>query len=53
MKILGIDPGLSGAIAVLEDNKVLGIFDMQVYFWSLCSLQRLAKSFSKGYRKIK
>ena len=30
MKILGIDPGLSGAIAVLEDTKVLGLFDMTV-----------------------
>ena len=28
MKIIGIDPGLSGAIAVLENNKVLNIFDM-------------------------
>jgi crossover junction endodeoxyribonuclease RuvC len=30
MKIIGIDPGLSGAIAVLEDNKVLQILDMPV-----------------------
>ena len=30
MKIIGIDPGLSGAIAVLEDNKVLNIFDIPV-----------------------
>ena len=30
MKVIGIDPGLSGAIAVLEDKKVLGIFDMPV-----------------------
>jgi crossover junction endodeoxyribonuclease RuvC len=30
MKILGIDPGLSGGISVLEDQKVLGIFDMPV-----------------------
>ena len=30
MKIIGIDPGLSGAIAVLENNKVLKIFDMPV-----------------------
>ncbi len=30
MKIIGIDPGLSGAIAVLENNKVLRIFDMPV-----------------------
>ena len=30
MKILGIDPGLSGAIAILEKNKVLKIFDMPV-----------------------
>ena len=30
MIIIGIDPGLSGAIAVLEDNKVLNLFDMPV-----------------------
>ena len=30
MRIIGIDPGLSGAIAILEDNKVLSIFDMPV-----------------------
>ena len=30
MKIIGIDPGLSGAIAVLEDNKVLNLFDIPV-----------------------
>ena len=30
MKIIGIDPGLSGAIAILEDNKVKEIFDMPV-----------------------
>ena len=30
MKIIGIDPGLSGAIAVLEDKKVLGIYEMPV-----------------------
>ena len=30
MKIIGIDPGLSGAIAVLEEKKVLNIFDMPV-----------------------
>ena len=30
MKILGIDPGLSGAIAILEDNKVISLFDMPV-----------------------
>ena len=30
MKIIGIDPGLSGAIAILEDNKVLGIYDIPV-----------------------
>ena len=28
MKIIGIDPGLSGAIAVLDNNKVLNIFDI-------------------------
>ena len=30
MKIIGIDPGLSGAIAILENKKVLKIFDMPV-----------------------
>ena len=30
MKIIGIDPGLSGAIAILDDKKVLGLFDMPV-----------------------
>ena len=30
MKILGIDPGLSGAIAILENKKVSCIFDMPV-----------------------
>ena len=28
MRIIGVDPGLSGAIAVLENNKVLNIFDI-------------------------
>ena len=30
MKVIGIDPGLSGAIAVLDDKKVLKIIDMPV-----------------------
>ena len=30
MKIIGIDPGLSGAIAILKNNIVLSIFDMPV-----------------------
>jgi crossover junction endodeoxyribonuclease RuvC len=30
MKIIGIDPGLSGGIAILENNKVLNTFDMPV-----------------------
>ena len=30
MKVIGIDPGLSGAIAILKANKVLNIFDMPV-----------------------
>jgi len=30
MKIIGIDAGLSGAIAILEDSKVQYIFDMPV-----------------------
>ena len=30
MRIIGIDPGLSGGIAILEDNKVKGMYDMPV-----------------------
>ena len=30
MKVVGIDPGLNGAIAILEDKKVLSIIDMPV-----------------------
>ena len=30
MKIIGIDPGLSGAIAILENSKVINIFDIPV-----------------------
>ena len=30
MKIIGVDPGLSGAIAILEDKKVFSIIDMPV-----------------------
>ena len=30
MKIIGIDPGLNGAIAILENNKVLNIFEIPV-----------------------
>ena len=30
MQIIGIDPGLSGAIAVLENNRVKNLFDMPV-----------------------
>ena len=30
MKIIGIDPGLSGAIAILENKKVLALFDIPV-----------------------
>ena len=30
MLIIGIDPGLSGAIAILENNKVLNLFDIPV-----------------------
>ena len=29
MKIIGIDPGLSGAIAILENNKVLTFLKCQ------------------------
>ena len=30
MKIIGIDPGLTGAIAILEDKKVTNLLDMPV-----------------------
>ena len=30
MRILGIDPGLNGAIVIMENNKVLSVFDMPV-----------------------
>ena len=30
MRIIGIDPGLSGGIAILDDNKVKEMFDMPV-----------------------
>ena len=30
MKIIGVDPGLSGAIVILENNKVLKLFEMPV-----------------------
>ena len=30
MKIIGIDPGLTGAIAILENKKVLGLFEMPI-----------------------
>ena len=30
MRIIGIGPGLSGAIAILEDKKVLDLFEMPV-----------------------
>ena len=30
MRIIGIDPGLSGGIAILDDNKVKDLFDMPV-----------------------
>ena len=30
MRIIGVDPGLSGAIAILEDNKIKELFDMPV-----------------------
>ena len=30
MKIIGIDPGLSGAIAVMNDKKVINMYDMPV-----------------------
>ena len=30
MRIIGIDPGLSGAIAVLDDFKIFEIYDMPI-----------------------
>ena len=30
MKIIGVDPGLSGAVAILKDKKILNLFDMPV-----------------------
>ena len=30
MKVFGIDPGLNGAIAILQDKKVLSVIDMPV-----------------------
>ena len=30
MKIIGIDPGLNGAVAVMQDKKVINIYDMPV-----------------------
>ena len=30
MRIIGIDPGLSGAIAVLDDLKIFDLFDMPI-----------------------
>ena len=30
MRIIGIDPGLSGGIAVLDDLKIFDIFDMPI-----------------------
>ena len=30
MKIIGIDPGLNGAIVVMKNNKVLSVFDMPI-----------------------
>ena len=42
MKIIGIDPGLSGAIAILENNKVLNIFDI---LWSCVDLQSKHKKY--------
>ena len=30
MKIIGIDPGLSGAVAVMQDKKVINIYDIPV-----------------------
>ena len=30
MRIIGIDPGLSGGIAILDDLKIYDIFDMPI-----------------------
>ena len=30
MRIIGIDPGLSGGIAILDDLKIFDVFDMPI-----------------------
>ena len=30
MRIIGIDPGLSGGIAILDDLKIFDLFDMPI-----------------------
>ena len=30
MRIIGVDPGLTGAIAILDGNKVINLFEMPV-----------------------
>ena len=30
MRIIGIDPGLSGGIAILDDLKIFDIYDMPI-----------------------
>ncbi len=30
MRIIGIDPGLSGALAILDDIKIFDMFDMPI-----------------------
>ena len=45
MKIIGIDPGLSGAIAIMENNKVINIYEGQkhVNFCYTCDVRRKKK----------
>ena len=40
MKIIGIDPGLSGGIAVLENNQVLSILDIEKQELAISMLMR-------------
>ena len=60
MLIIGIDPGLSGAIAVLDNQKVKNIFDMPVMSegkknkrqLNSAQLVELIKQSIKGYEEI-
>ena len=60
MIIIGIDPGLSGGIAILENNKVKTLFDMPVMpegkknkrQLNSAQLAKLIKDSIKGYEEF-